>query len=82
MYRSGKQGEKPDVLTHRSQNLLKGIDDSRQQHQFQTLLQSHQLNKDVKKALVVAFCINTANESSEAINDAVDEGVDETVKGK
>ena len=35
-YRPGKQGEKPDTLTRRSQDLPKGLEDSRQQHQFQT----------------------------------------------
>ena len=51
MYRPGKQGEKPDVLTRRSQDIPKGVEDSRQQHQFQTLIQSHQLDDDIKKAL-------------------------------
>ena len=65
-YRPGKQGEKPDTLTRRSQDLPKGLEDSRQQHQFQTLLQEHQLDDDVRKALSVVFCTNTANTS---IND-------------
>ena len=53
-----------------------------QQHQFQTLFQDHQLDKDVKKALVVTFCVNTANKTiNKAINDAVDKDVDETIKG-
>ena len=37
-YRPGKQGEKPDVLTRRSQDFPKSIEDLRQQYQFQTLL--------------------------------------------
>ena len=37
-YRLGKQGEKPDVLTCQSQDLSKGIEDLRQQYQFQMLL--------------------------------------------
>ena len=65
-YRPGKQGEKPDTLTRRSQDPLKGLEDSRQQPQLQTLLQEHQLDDDVRKALSVGFCTNTANTS---IND-------------
>ena len=42
------------------------------------MLQDHQLNKDVKKALAVTFCVNTANE---AIDKAIDKGVDEIVDG-
>ena len=61
-YRSGKEGKKPDVLTRRSQDLPKRFDDSRQQHQFQTLLQADQLDDNVKKALAVAFCVNTTAE--------------------
>ena len=68
-YRPGEQGEKSDILTHQSQNLLKDIKDSQQQYQFQTLLQDHQLDKDIKKVLVVTFCVNT-------INKDVDETVD------
>ena len=47
-YRPGRGGEKPDVLTRRSQDMLK---DSRQQHQFQTLLKADQLDDDVKEGL-------------------------------
>ena len=47
MYRPEKQGEKPDTLTRRSQDLPKGFEDIREQHQFQTLLQEHQLDDDV-----------------------------------
>ena len=72
-YRSGKQGEKPDILTRQSQNLPKGIEDLQQQHQFQILLQNHQLDKDIKKILSVMFCVNTANK---AIDNAVDKTVD------
>ena len=73
-YKPGKQGEKPDILIYWSQDLPKGIEDLRQQHQFQTLLQDHQLDKDVKKALTVTFCVNIA------INKSVDdEGVDAIV---
>ena len=62
MYRPGKQGEKPDILTQRSQDILKGVEDLRQQHQFQTLLQDDQLDKDVKKDLAVMFCAGNAKE--------------------
>ena len=65
MYRPGRQGEKPDTLTRRSQDLPKGFDDSRQQHQFQTLLQEHQLDDDVKKALSVIFCANTRTHNTD-----------------
>ena len=68
-YRLGKHGEKPDVLTRQSQDLPKGIEDLQQQHQFQILLQNHQLDKDVKKVLAVTFCVNTT----------IKEGVNETV---
>ena len=37
------------------------------------LLQDHQLDKDVKKALAIIFCVNTANK---AINNTVDKTVD------
>ena len=43
-YRPGKQGEKPDVLTRRSQNLPQGVEDSCQQQQFQLLLMPSQIN--------------------------------------
>ena len=78
-YRSGKQGEKLDVLTCWSQDLPKGIKDLRQQYQFQTLLQDHQLNKDIKKALAVTFYVNTANET---INNAVDKTIDANEENK
>ena len=61
MYRPGKQGEKPDTLTRRSQDLPKGFEDIRKQHQFQTLLQEHQLDDDIRKALAVVFCSNIAD---------------------
>src|ERR1700722_3741170 len=58
MYRPGKQGQKPDSLTRRSQDLPKDLKDDRSREQFQTLLQSHQLDDDVRKALNVLFCVN------------------------
>ena len=86
IYRPGKQGEKPDVLTCQSQDLPKGVEDSRQQYQFQTLLQNHQLDENIKKVLAVAFYINTADEAidkaiDEEIDEAIDKGVNETVDG-
>ena len=39
-YRPGKEGEKPDRLTRLAQDRPKRFDDSRQQHQFQTLLKA------------------------------------------
>lgn len=77
-YRPGKQGENSDVLTRWSQNFPNDIKNLRQQHQFQTLLQDHQLDKDVKKALAVTFFVNTANET---INKAIDNKVDKIVDG-
>ena len=81
-YRPGKQEKKLDVLTRHSQDLPKGIKDSKQQHQFQTLLQNHQLDKDIKKALAVTFCVNMANKTiKKAIDDVIDKSVDKTVEG-
>ena len=54
-YRPGKKGEKPDTLTRLSQDRPKRFNDSRQQHQFQTVLKASQLNDDIKKALAVMF---------------------------
>ena len=65
-YRPGKEGEKPDTLTRLSQDRPKRFDDSRQQHQFQTLLKADQLDDNVKKALAVVFCANKANKTNEA----------------
>ena len=76
-YRPGKKGKKPDMLTRLSQDKPKGIDNSRQQHQFQTLLKANQLDDDIKKALAVVFCANKANKANEM--DEVDE-VDEVDK--
>ena len=46
------------------------------------LLQDHQLDKDIKKALTVAFCVNTADEAiDKAIDETIDKGVNETVDG-
>ena len=63
MYRPGKQGEKPDILTRRSQDLPSGISDHRQQHQFQTLLQNEHLDEDLKKALYAIFGADSMQES-------------------
>ena len=43
----------------------------RQQHQFQTLLQNDQLDKDVKKTLVVMFYTGNANEGPNADKDII-----------
>lgn len=50
-YRPGKQGEKPDSLTRRSQDLPRGIEDPRKQHRFRQLLQDSNLEPDIKVAL-------------------------------
>ena len=60
MYRPGKQGEKPDVLMQKSQDTPKKMEDSRQQHHFQHLLQDSQLDENVKKALAIMFCAGNA----------------------
>ena len=74
-YRPEKEGEKPDTLTRLAQDKPKEIDDSRQQHQFQTLLKAEHLDNDLRKAFAVIFCANTtANEAGEV--DEID-GVDE-----
>jgi hypothetical protein len=59
MYRPGKQGEKPDILTRRSQDLPKGFQDERRQQQFQTLLKYKNLDKDLQKALSAIFGVTT-----------------------
>ena len=64
MYRPGKQGEKPDILTRRSQDLPSGISDHRQQHQFQTLLQNEHLDEDLKKAFYAIFGADSMQESN------------------
>ena len=74
-YKPGKQVEKPNVLTCQSQDLSKDIEDLQQQYQFQMLLQDHQLDEDIKKALAVIFCVNTAIGKSvddESVNEIVD----------
>ena len=64
-YRPGKEGEKPDTLTRLAQDKLKGINDSQQQHQFQTVLKASQLVEDIRKALAVIFYADEADEADE-----------------
>ena len=64
-YRPGKEGEKPDTLTRLAQDRPRGFNDSRQQHQFQTVLKASQLDNDIKKALAVMFYANEGDEDSE-----------------
>ena len=46
------------------------------------LLQDHQLDEDVKKALAIAFCVNTADKTiNKVIDDVIDKGVNKTVEG-
>ncbi|THC87525.1 hypothetical protein EYZ11_013030 [Aspergillus tanneri] len=59
MYWPGKQGQKPDTLTRRSQDLPKGFDDERERERFQTVLRENQLDEDLRKALCATFCANT-----------------------
>ena len=76
-YRPGKEGEKPDMLTRLAQDKPKGVDDFRQQHQFQTLLKPEHLDDNLRKAFAVIFCANTtANDVVDKLADEVDE-VDE-----
>ena len=72
IYRPGKQGEKPDVLTQKSQDIAKRIENLRQQYQFQTLLQDNQLNKDMKKALAVIFYAGNTRKEVNIDRDIVD----------
>ena len=76
-YRPGKKGEKPDTLTELAQDRPKKFDNSRQQHQFQTLLKADQLDNNLRKALAVIFCANTIvdNEADNKV-DKVDNKVD------
>ncbi|MCJ1471119.1 hypothetical protein MMC07_009767, partial [Pseudocyphellaria aurata] len=73
----GKEGEKPNVLIRRSQDLPKGIEDSRTQHQFQTVLQPHQLDKNVRKALAATFLADSdddevTSDEDDEVEDVVD----------
>ncbi|OJD28611.1 reverse transcriptase domain protein [Diplodia corticola] len=56
-YRPGKQGEKPDSLTRRRQDLPEGVEDARTQHQFQTLLKDNQLEPEIRRAITLAAII-------------------------
>ena len=64
MYRPGKQGKKPDVLTQQSQDILKGVEDVRQQYQFQTLLQGDQLDDEIKNIILYATGASTDKEGN------------------
>jgi len=80
MYRPGKQGQKPDYLTRRSQDLPKGIEDARERQQFQTLLQDHQIHDDIKKALSAMWHLNTVeDEDLTSESDASEAFGEETV---
>ena len=58
-YRPRKESEKLDTLTRLSQNKPKGVDDSCQQHQFQTLLKAEHLDDDLWRAFATILCANT-----------------------
>ena len=51
------------MLTQKSQNISKKVENLLQQHQFQTLLQNDQLDKNMKKILMVMFYIGNTNEN-------------------
>ena len=76
-YRPGKEVEKPNTLTRLAQDKPKRFDDSRQQHQFQTLLKADQLDDNVKKALAVISCANEVDEVDQV--DEVDEIENENI---
>ena len=63
-YRPSKEDEKSDMLTRSSQDRPKRFNDTCQQHQFQTLLKTNQLDDNIKKALAVVFCANKANKAN------------------
>ena len=71
MYQSDKQEKKFDILIYQFQNLLKRFDNDWEKQQFQTLLQDHQLDENLKKILNVIFCsqssfsFSISNNSSE-----------------
>ena len=73
-YKPSKKGKKPDTLTRLAQDKRKGINNSRQQHQFQTVLKTSQLDKNIKKVLAVMFYADEVDEADEV--DGVDK-VDE-----
>ena len=72
-YRPGKEGGKPDTLTRLAQDKPKGVDNSRSQQQFQTLLKADQLDDNLRKALAVIFCANTKPNNAAEDVDEVDE---------
>jgi len=73
MYRPGKQGEKPDILTRRSQDFPKGFNDERRHQQVQTLLQDHQLDEDLKMALAALFLGKEEGNSNPVDDDSVED---------
>lgn len=55
MYRPGKQGEKPDALTRRRQDLPGGPEDERLRFQLQTVLKHDNLDPDLRAAISCAW---------------------------
>ena len=49
IYRTGKQDKKLDVLIQQSQNILKKVENMRQQYQFQILFQDDLFDDKIKK---------------------------------
>ncbi|KAI0991926.1 hypothetical protein K3495_g16261 [Podosphaera aphanis] len=64
IYRPGKQGGKPDVLTRRSQDLPRDRFDARIQHQNQTLLKPHHFDPDGLELAAAEPTINTHSTST------------------
>ena len=49
------------MLIQKSQNIPKMVENLRQQHQFQTLIQDKELDKNVKKVSLIIFCTSNNN---------------------
>ena len=75
-YRPGKEGEKPDTLTRLAQDRPKGVEDSRQQHRFQTLLKVEHLDDDLRKAFAAIFCANATADADVDSKVDVDSEID------
>lgn len=58
MYRPGRDGQKPDILTRRSQDVPLDSDDDRTRHQLQTLIQDYRIDEDIRKALCAIWSAN------------------------
>lgn len=64
MYRPGKQGDKPDALTRRSQDLPKDDSDLRRQNQHQTVLKDHSVDSNLKLIISIPLNCQTVSNSN------------------